>query len=302
MLRIRMRGCYLLLLAGVLSACATTSGTPAAASSVRAAVVPLASAPDQFFTSDGARLRYRVIGSGEPVLFVHGATRTLEEWSGPADSLAMNHRVIAVDLRGHGQSTKFTDPTDFGARMAEDMVRLLDHLKIQRAHFVGHSMGALIASAIAARHPDRIATASLIAGPFVADSATLTNMLASTVADAERGDGFTNFFKWIIPGMPEAEAKKYSEMTLAANHLPSIVGMFKSAGAMVVPRGTSIRVPALVAVGGKDPLAPQSRELVTWWPGATLVEVPEANHFDIMAQPQVLAAMKQLIDSNRVTR
>jgi pimeloyl-ACP methyl ester carboxylesterase len=66
-------------------------------------------APDRFFTIGDVRLRYREIGRGEPVVLLHGATRSLEDWAGFGDSLAVDHRVIALDLRGHGQSSKFTE-------------------------------------------------------------------------------------------------------------------------------------------------------------------------------------------------
>ncbi|HEU5467156.1 MAG TPA: alpha/beta fold hydrolase, partial [Gemmatimonadales bacterium] len=59
-------------------------------------------------------MRYRVVGAGVPVVLLHGYANSLEGWSGLGDSLARDHEVIALDLRGHGQSTKFTRQSDYG--------------------------------------------------------------------------------------------------------------------------------------------------------------------------------------------
>jgi pimeloyl-ACP methyl ester carboxylesterase len=63
-----------------------------------------------------------------------------------------------------GRSSKFGDADKFGQKMVDDVVQLMDHLNIQRAHLVGHSMGALIAANVASRYPNRVSTAALVAG------------------------------------------------------------------------------------------------------------------------------------------
>jgi pimeloyl-ACP methyl ester carboxylesterase len=64
--------------------------------------------------------------------------------------------LIAFDCRGHGKSDKPHEQSKYGAEMAEDVVRLLDHLHIEKAHLLGYSMGAFIAGKVAATHPDRV--------------------------------------------------------------------------------------------------------------------------------------------------
>src|SRR5688572_14342508 len=82
------------------------------------------------FDSAGVRLRYFDGGAGEPVVLLHGFTRTAACWtlSGVAGDLGRDHRVVALDCRGHGGSGKRTDPAAYGMAMAEDVVRLLDRL------------------------------------------------------------------------------------------------------------------------------------------------------------------------------
>src|SRR5208282_1322320 len=104
---------------------------------------------------------------------IHGFGANLDmQWvlPGVARALAKGHRVIAYDSRGHGKSGKPHDPKAYGVQMIEDPVRLLDHLKIKKAHVIGYSMGAMIAAKLLAAHPDRLLTVTLGgAGPAVKD-------------------------------------------------------------------------------------------------------------------------------------
>src|SRR3954466_8225485 len=90
----------------------------------------LVSAQDKFFESNGIRIRYVDGGSGEPLVLVHGYTNAIERnWieTGVLQNLAKDHRVIVLDVRGHGKSDKPHDPKAYGVQMAQDIVRLLDH-------------------------------------------------------------------------------------------------------------------------------------------------------------------------------
>lgn len=119
---------------------------------------------DAFLNSDGVRIRYVVRGSGPPVLLVHGFSADLElSWAGTGilDSLAARYQVIALDQRGHGASDKLHDPRAYGVHFVDDLVRLLDHLKIERAHVIGYSMGGQVTLNLVTRHPDRVRSAVL---------------------------------------------------------------------------------------------------------------------------------------------
>lgn len=289
----RTRILSFLLVCGLVAGCAsqrtTTEATPVPATR-------LANAADKFLKSGDVTLRYRDIGTGDPVVLLHGYTRSLEDWIGLADSLALNHRVIALDLRGFGQSSKFADPARFGIEMANDVIRLLDNLRIRRAHLAGHSMGAVIAANIAARHSERVITTSLIAGPFYPDSALFAQRLAPWVADLQRGAGLGAFIQWIFPGTPDSVAAQVNREIMAGNDSASLVAVMQSMGALIVKRERGASpVLSLVAVGTTDPLLPQSREFAAWWPGSRLVEAAGANHGDVVSRPEVLAAIRALI-------
>ncbi len=116
-----------------------------------------------FTASDGVKIHYLEAGEGSPVVLVHGYTGTAHgNWflNGVADALAKNHRVIALDCRGHGKSDKPHDPAKYGSQMAKDVLELMDHLSVDKAHVHGYSMGGRIVTALLAMAPERFWTAA----------------------------------------------------------------------------------------------------------------------------------------------
>jgi pimeloyl-ACP methyl ester carboxylesterase len=110
--------------------------------------------------SDGVKIHYYVKGKGSPVILIHGYTGSAAgNWlaNGVFEALAKNHMVIAIDCRNHGKSDK---PQINGPGKAEDVVELMDHLKIKKAHLHGYSMGGGIVGRLLGMIPDRIITAS----------------------------------------------------------------------------------------------------------------------------------------------
>ncbi len=117
-----------------------------------------------YVQSDGTRIHYMLQGSGEPVLLVHGYGVSANiNWKMPGiwSALAREFRVIALDVRGHGRSGKPHDVDQYGLRMVDDVVRLMDHLGLSQAHLVGYSMGGFILLHLLARQPHRFLSAVL---------------------------------------------------------------------------------------------------------------------------------------------
>jgi pyruvate dehydrogenase E2 component (dihydrolipoyllysine-residue acetyltransferase) len=112
----------------------------------------------------GLRLRYLALGEGDsvPVLLLHGFGADLNTWMFTQPALAEGRRVVALDLPGHGGSAKQVHHADAESQ-ATVIGHALDVLAIERAHFVGHSMGGGIAIAFALRQPERVVTLTLIA-------------------------------------------------------------------------------------------------------------------------------------------
>jgi pimeloyl-ACP methyl ester carboxylesterase len=113
-----------------------------------------------FTTTDGVKIHYVTIGdAGSWVVLIHGYTGSAEgNWfaNGIAQALGARHRVVAIDCRNHGKSDK---PVKGGPGRAEDVVELMDHLGIERAHVHGYSMGGLLTARLLGLIPDRMLSA-----------------------------------------------------------------------------------------------------------------------------------------------
>ena len=109
------------------------------------------------------KIHYLEAGQGTPVVLIHGYTGTAQgNWfsNGVAEALAKKHHVVAIDCRGHGKSEKPHDPKKYGPQMAKDVLELMDHLKIGKAHVHGYSMGGFLVTQLLVMAPQRFITAS----------------------------------------------------------------------------------------------------------------------------------------------
>jgi len=127
-------------------------------------------------TSDGARIHYLEMGTGVPVVLIHGGGGSAQSnWfeTGIGQRLAKNHHVVALDCRGHGESDDYPKrapaagaPASDGMAAARnwpvlDVIELMDHLGIAKAHIHGYSWGGTITEQLLATHPERFITAAL---------------------------------------------------------------------------------------------------------------------------------------------
>jgi pimeloyl-ACP methyl ester carboxylesterase len=183
------------------------------------------------------RLYYEVRGAGDPILLLHGGGGSSERsWSNEYDALARDFMVIKMDSRGHGRSADGAGPLTYG-RLAADVVRLLDHLNLARAHVVGHSMGAITALHLLVDYPDRVRTATLLAGTYHVDT---YNPQAYTAMkrDLERLLGGEKLdSRWATTPLP----------VLRKLHDGLLTGP-----TLTLPVLQTIRRPALIVTAGKD--------------------------------------------------
>jgi pimeloyl-ACP methyl ester carboxylesterase len=131
-----------------------------------------------FFTDDG--------DGGVPLLLVHGYTADSHDWSWQLPHFVTAHRVVAVDLRGHGASDSPPDGyTTLG--FTEDLVALLDHLGVARVVAVGHSMGGSVVSALAVEHPERVAAVVAVDPAYLVEDgvAGALGPILDSLADAD---------------------------------------------------------------------------------------------------------------------
>lgn len=107
--------------------------------------------------NDGARIWFAVLGTGAPVILLHGGLASSDTWGNQVPALLKSHhRVILIDSRGHGRSTLGERPLGYEL-MATDVIAVMDRLQVDKAAVVGWSDGAIIALIMAMRHPGRVA-------------------------------------------------------------------------------------------------------------------------------------------------
>jgi pimeloyl-ACP methyl ester carboxylesterase len=149
----RPAGLLLLLLPGL--GCTRAVRSEPSTAPVATFAAPGAPRAGRVPAGDGIPLAYTLAGEGDPALvFLHGWGADRSVWRRPMDALAPLHRVVALDLAGHGESGVHREWTVEG--LADDVVRVLDALDLRRVVLVGHSMGASIALVAAARTPGRV--------------------------------------------------------------------------------------------------------------------------------------------------
>lgn len=123
------------------------------------------------FDNEGVKIYYEIKGAGPDLFMIHGFAANIDfNWkiTNCIKALKDENRLILMDCRGHGKSDKPTDPAQYGAKMMEDISKLMDHLSIERSNFLGYSMGSSLALNLLLSEPQRINCAIL--GGFVLPS------------------------------------------------------------------------------------------------------------------------------------
>ena len=246
------------------------------------------SAQDQFFDSDGVRIRYVDQGSGPPVVLIHGFSGNLDTgWveTGVLPKLATDYRIIALDCRGHGQSDKPHDPKSYGPQMGKDVVRLLDHLNIARAHIVGHSMGAGITAKLLTTNPNRFLTATL-SGSAGRQGWTPEAAAAAEVEAVEFEQGIP--FRSVIlrtaptdqPKPTDEQIQERSQRMLARNDRLALAALVRNRGeqAFSPAEMAAIQVPTLGIIGSADANLDAMRRLATVLPTLKVVVIEGTTH------------------------
>jgi pimeloyl-ACP methyl ester carboxylesterase len=213
-------------------------------------------------------------GQGEPIVLVHGFASTAQvNWVHPGWTATLTRagrRVIALDNRGHGDSSKPHDPAAYhSAHMAEDLRALLDHLDLPRADVMGYSMGARITAFFTLAHPTRLRQAVLGGlGIRLVDGVGLPESIAEALEApslAQVTDPTGRTFRAF------AEQTKSDLTALAA----CIRG---SRQTLTREQVAAISAPVLVAVGTKDPIAGSPHELASLLPNGQALDIPGRDH------------------------
>jgi len=269
-----------------------------------------ATAPSKFVDVDGARVHYRDRGAGDPILLVHGSNSSLFTWEGWASALATNHRVVSVDMPGHG----LTGPDPRGRYSAAEMAEFIDHFAsiIGIDHFVlaGNSMGGNVAWHYAILHPTRVRALVLVDsyGLPRAEPKPFAFRMIST-------PGLGRIVRWETPhymvakstrdayGDPsratDAVIERYDDMVLRSGNREATRERFGRAEDDLYNRLGEVHVPTLILWGTNDKwilpkYATQFRDRIA---GSKLVMLDGLGHVPMEEDPAAsVAPVKAFID------
>jgi pimeloyl-ACP methyl ester carboxylesterase len=244
------------------------------------------------FKNGAVEIAYLDEGEGEPVVLVHGfASNKQVNWvnTGWASTLMRaGRRAIALDNRGHGQSSKLYSPAEYHtSKMADDVRALLDHLSIERADVMGYSMGARITAYLALENPARVRSAIFGGlGIHLVEGVGLPESIADAL-EAPSLDDVTDPMGRVFRAF--AEQTKSDLKALAA----CIRG---SRQTLTSDQAAGIAAPVLVAVGSKDPIAGSAEALAGMIPGARALDIPERDHMTTVGDKVFKAGVLEFLN------
>lgn len=225
------------------------------------------------FDSDGVRLHYEVNGPdhGIPIVAVHGfASDYRLNWVGTRwqETLTSSgFRVIGLDCRGHGRSDKPHDEAAYAVEvMSADVVRLLDHVNVAEAAYLGYSMGARIGLEVLMDHGRRI-TRAVLGGIGASGAIEHADQIAHAFRIGEpTDDPVARTFYQFASARPE-------------NDLVALAACIRGLRPERDPtRLGKIHTPVLIAVGERDQIARRAPELIEEIPTARLHMIPDRDH------------------------
>ena len=256
-----------------------------------------------FCENDGVKIYYEVEGSGPEVIMVHGFASDLElNWRRPgiADALKAENRLVMMDCRGHGKSDKPKAPTMYGGKMLGDILRLTEHLGIERANFLGYSMGSRLCLNLLLTHPERFK--SVILGGFVLPDP------ATTAPDTVREDSVVKAL--LADSLEEVtdpvgrRFRQFAESTgadlkaLAAVRTGSAENQATelSQPETVLERIRSVSVPLMTIVGNDDFLPGDKSRMAMLVPNGCHFLIRGKDHLTVVPDPKFRMAARAFLN------
>jgi pimeloyl-ACP methyl ester carboxylesterase len=227
---------------------------------------------------NGIKIWRAVFGQGEPVILLHGGLANANYFGHLVPALAKTYRVIVMDSRGHGRSTRGAEPLGYSL-MASDVIALMDDLKIGKAAIVGWSDGAIIGLEIAMHHPERVT--KLFAFAANSDPSGVKDAASSPVFNAFVARAATEH-EALSPAPEGFESLRRDVMRMWAAEPNYKAQDFRS-----------IRVPVWIAGADRDEAI--QRENIEFMaaeiPGSGLLIMPNVSHFAMLQDPEIFSSL-----------
>ena len=233
---------------------------------------------------NGLHLYYETYGSGAPLVLLHGGMLTIDlNFASLIPTLAQTHTVIGVEMQGHGRTANIDREITY-ANLATDIVALLDHLGIERAAVLGHSMGGGVALELAVNHPDRVSaivpiSASVEQGRDAPGSARPVN-LRDLVDHAHRA------------GLRGLQGRVRAPVSApgAVRRVPHVAsGMDSDFAGWTDEQLAGISCPVLIVQGDNDfTTVAHAGVMLAKIPNSTLAVIPATTHMQVTRRDTIL--------------
>jgi pimeloyl-ACP methyl ester carboxylesterase len=236
---------------------------------------------------NGVHMYYEVYGEGPPLVLLHGGIMTIDlNFATLIPELATRHRVVAVEMQGHGRTADTGRPITLAA-LASDVVGLLDHLGIDRTDVVGHSLGGAVALALAIGHPDRVRRVVPMSVTVRADG---------THEEITNPDLHATSTRMPTPQDFAEMTEAYKRLSPHPEHFDEFMAMLS--GAVGNLEGWSdeqlagITAPTLLMIGDHDFTTVEHGALMLELiPGSQLAVLPGTNHMQITRRADLVLPM-----------
>lgn len=281
--------------------------------------------PGEYLEVDGVKIYYTSEGNlkGDAVVLIHGLAAQADiNWRRPGINalLAPDFHVVALDLRGHGLSDHPHDPESYGVKMVEDIARVMDHLKIEKAHLAGYSLGGFLALKFAALHPERVRSLAICASgwkdpesqepirsPYKDNPETRLdpdpkqyNRLMRRV----QSDAGIALLAGVLPGLPS----DFDPIKMGRDYFGDKVvdreamhALKKNLADFMVTREelAAFSFPVLCLMGTNDGLKPYAMDLKEAFPKTELVLIPGANHISTVLYGEFHSRLREFFLQHR---
>jgi pimeloyl-ACP methyl ester carboxylesterase len=254
-----------------------------------------------YFDSGGVKIRYVMRGQGEPVILLHGFIFSAKSnWidGGVFEALSQDYRVVALDLRGHGESGKPHDAGSYGLEMINDVLRLMDHLKIERAHLIGYSLGGILALKLIEVAPERLLSIVLGGAGWVREGDHRWTALAEMLEKIKPGESISSHF-W----PKESERPPREVQQIVDNNDPvALAALSRGMPDVTVTEDVlrSNRVPILGLFGEHDPQQAEGASMKGVASNFTMQVVPGLDHNTLAGSEEFRSAIRKFISKRKV--
>ncbi len=249
--------------------------------------------PGKRFDSNGTPIYFTDEGQGEAVILIHGLGVTGNiNWRFPCvtRTLTRRYRVITMDARGHGHSGRPEDIGQYGIKMVEDVVRLMDHLGVEKAHVAGYSMGGFISLKLLLEHPERLLSVAVCAAGWEQADEDNLGFLEETAQSIESGNGIEPLIRRLEPDGREPfrlQIALVNAIVLWVCKRQPLLGIFRGFTEFALPEDQlrANQVPAMTMVGGRDPLSESAARLEGVLANHESVVIPRGDHGTTILSP-----------------